>query len=272
MNQKKLYSIGEVSKIKGVTKKALRFYESIGLLQPELVDAHNGYRYYTARQFILIDIIKAMRALQISPVTIKNVLQHQTMDDLMLFLDEQKENARQKIDTMKLMLENITDVQALIRHSMYALTQQEVYHRNIAERKIITVPWHASDGDEDAILAFTRLEEIITARQLINTHESGILYKAGTEEAFVPDGYFYGVACTQKSNLADIIHIPAGEYVCICFNGESAPSQMQKLASYCAAGEINPAVVIQIELLDNVFATEPGNNELQVLLKATTPP
>src|SRR5512138_193567 len=55
--QKKLFSIGEVSKIKGVTKKALRFYERIGLLKPHYINPFNRYRYYSIEQFVYIDII-----------------------------------------------------------------------------------------------------------------------------------------------------------------------------------------------------------------------
>lgn len=39
--KKEIYSIGEVSKIKGVTIKALRFYEKIGLLKPYEVNPAN---------------------------------------------------------------------------------------------------------------------------------------------------------------------------------------------------------------------------------------
>ncbi|MDD4096808.1 MAG: MerR family DNA-binding transcriptional regulator, partial [Oscillospiraceae bacterium] len=54
-----LFSIGEVSKSKGITVKALRFYDEIGLLKPHFIDPESGYRYYHADQMLPIDIIKA---------------------------------------------------------------------------------------------------------------------------------------------------------------------------------------------------------------------
>ena len=41
-----VFSIGEFSKITGLTVKTLRFYHEQGLLHPTHVDSETGYRYY----------------------------------------------------------------------------------------------------------------------------------------------------------------------------------------------------------------------------------
>ena len=55
---KEYYSIGEVSKIKDITIKALRYYHKVGILIPKYIDEETGYRYYSIDQFVHIDIIK----------------------------------------------------------------------------------------------------------------------------------------------------------------------------------------------------------------------
>ena len=40
------YLIGEVSKITGISKDTLHFYNKIGLLTPDYTDKKNQYRYY----------------------------------------------------------------------------------------------------------------------------------------------------------------------------------------------------------------------------------
>lgn len=45
------FKIGEFSRLSKVTVRALRHYEQIGLLVPEIVDRWTGYRYYTVVQF-----------------------------------------------------------------------------------------------------------------------------------------------------------------------------------------------------------------------------
>lgn len=52
-----LLSIGEVSKMKNVGVKSLRYYERLGILPPAFVDPQSGYRYYSMNQMVDIDVI-----------------------------------------------------------------------------------------------------------------------------------------------------------------------------------------------------------------------
>ncbi|NBD08386.1 MULTISPECIES: MerR family transcriptional regulator [Corallococcus] len=69
-----LYSIGEVSRITGLTVKALRFYQEKGLLEPSRVDPSSGYRYYTERDISLAHTLRALRDLKLSLEEIHGVL------------------------------------------------------------------------------------------------------------------------------------------------------------------------------------------------------
>ncbi|KTS79144.1 transcriptional regulator, partial [Paenibacillus jamilae] len=71
MENKKYFSIGEVSRLKNVTIKALRYYHNIGLLIPAYINPDNGYRYYTINQFIYLDIIKISKQSNVSVKEIK---------------------------------------------------------------------------------------------------------------------------------------------------------------------------------------------------------
>ena len=44
MGQKKLYSIGKVSKICDVSQRMLRYYEEIGLIRPDRIAEPSHYR------------------------------------------------------------------------------------------------------------------------------------------------------------------------------------------------------------------------------------
>ena len=52
-----LLSIGEAAKLKQVSAKSLRYYETIGFLKPAYVDPSSGYRYYSPDQMIDLDVI-----------------------------------------------------------------------------------------------------------------------------------------------------------------------------------------------------------------------
>ena len=44
MAKEGLYSIGKVSKICDVSPRTLRYYEEVGLLQPDRINERSGYR------------------------------------------------------------------------------------------------------------------------------------------------------------------------------------------------------------------------------------
>ncbi|MDD6255682.1 MAG: MerR family transcriptional regulator [Eubacteriales bacterium] len=54
----KYYSIGEVSSICNISKKALRFYDKIGIILPDKVSEETNYRFYSRKSLLMVPIIK----------------------------------------------------------------------------------------------------------------------------------------------------------------------------------------------------------------------
>ena len=68
------YRIGEFAKLSGISIKALRFYDQIGLLQPATVDPRTQYRFYTPRQLRDVAAIRALKDLGASLDDIQSVV------------------------------------------------------------------------------------------------------------------------------------------------------------------------------------------------------
>lgn len=68
-----MFKIGEFSKLSKTTVKALRYYDEIGLLQPEKVDLAR-YRYYTTDQLVKLHSIQSLRQAGLSIDEIRNIL------------------------------------------------------------------------------------------------------------------------------------------------------------------------------------------------------
>ena len=66
-----LFQIGEVTKIMGVTRKALLVYENMGLLIPAVKDEESGYRYYSADNMTQIKSIRSLQAVGLSLKEVK---------------------------------------------------------------------------------------------------------------------------------------------------------------------------------------------------------
>ncbi|MEG0693095.1 MAG: MerR family transcriptional regulator [Oscillospiraceae bacterium] len=69
-----MYRIGEFSKMSKTTIKALRYYDEIGLLNPEGIDQFTGYRFYTTNQLVELHNIQSLRQIGLSIDEIKLIL------------------------------------------------------------------------------------------------------------------------------------------------------------------------------------------------------
>jgi DNA-binding transcriptional MerR regulator/effector-binding domain-containing protein len=69
-----MFTIGEFSRITGLTVKTLRFYHEEGLLVPTSVDDQTGYRYYDASLVELARAIAFLKGLDFSLAEIKGLL------------------------------------------------------------------------------------------------------------------------------------------------------------------------------------------------------
>jgi DNA-binding transcriptional MerR regulator len=60
-----LMPIGRFSRLTGLTVKALRHYDELGLLRPASVDRDTGYRFYAAAQVPIAEAIRMLRRLEV---------------------------------------------------------------------------------------------------------------------------------------------------------------------------------------------------------------
>ena len=65
-HNEELFQIGEVTKILGVTRKAILGFEDMGLLTPAAKDKDSGYRYYSADNMTQIRAIRSLQVLGLS--------------------------------------------------------------------------------------------------------------------------------------------------------------------------------------------------------------
>ncbi|MNK29468.1 Multidrug-efflux transporter 1 regulator [compost metagenome] len=69
-----MLSIGEFSKMCGVSTKTLRYYDEIGLINPEEINPENGYRYYSIRQLKKMLFINRLKSYHFSLEELKVIL------------------------------------------------------------------------------------------------------------------------------------------------------------------------------------------------------
>ena len=91
MDDKKLFRISDVAKMFRVSTGTLRHYEKAGLLCPEHTDQETGYRYYSARQFEVLNTIRYLRVLDLPLDEIAEFLHNRDIEVIEEKLERQKE-------------------------------------------------------------------------------------------------------------------------------------------------------------------------------------
>jgi DNA-binding transcriptional MerR regulator len=76
-----LISIGQMSRRSGLTVKALRYYDRVGLLHPAVVDEATGFRYYSAEQTSAARLVGRLRSIDVP------------LDDVRICLEADDQNA-----------------------------------------------------------------------------------------------------------------------------------------------------------------------------------
>ncbi len=98
-----MYSIGEFSRVTGLTVKTLRFYHEKKLLEPRHIDPDSGYRYYHPSQVETARAIAALRSLEVSLDDIAAILSEHTASgdldeaDVVEFLQAHKTEMEQRL-------------------------------------------------------------------------------------------------------------------------------------------------------------------------------
>jgi DNA-binding transcriptional MerR regulator/effector-binding domain-containing protein len=96
-----MFTIGEFSKLSGLTVKTLRFYHEEGLLVPAFVDPDTGYRYYHERQIETARGIAYLRNLEFSIGDIKQLLSREDEAGLLDVLERQRSQIKEQIKRLQ---------------------------------------------------------------------------------------------------------------------------------------------------------------------------
>ncbi len=94
--EEELVSISDFSRLSGIKRKNLIFYDECGLIVPDRVGA-NGYRYYSTRQLAIVRVILALREIGFPLKDIKDILSTRSPRRILDSLGEQERSLDEEI-------------------------------------------------------------------------------------------------------------------------------------------------------------------------------
>ena len=91
-----MLKVGDFSKLANVTVKALRHYDSLGLLKPVWIDRFSGYRYYNLDQLPRLNRILALKDMGFTLEQIGSMLDASLSADALRRIFDQKQQELQQ--------------------------------------------------------------------------------------------------------------------------------------------------------------------------------
>jgi DNA-binding transcriptional MerR regulator/effector-binding domain-containing protein len=173
-----MLKIGDFSKICQISIKALRHWDTIGLLKPALIDPATNYRYYSIEQIDDVNRILAFRALGLSLSESARLLhEHPSTDDIRSMLLAKRTEIAEQIEKAEATLKAI-DSRLRVMESVSSGFPYEVVLKSVGEISILAVRTVVADLESLVSL----LEESYPyARQKDNTNLLAIFHDEGYE-------------------------------------------------------------------------------------------
>lgn len=254
MSEKK-YTIGEVSKITGISKDTLRFYDKIDLLKPKFVDSDNHYRYYTYDQFWSIDIISCCRSLNIPIEKIRNILSSNDNEKVLELFLEQKEEALRLSHYYQKVVEDIDWYSKKHEQIQNAYSKTSIEVKYFPERLVL---YGKNSAETHAY--HLKLQEL--CREAVN-HKNTIRRNYGfvLDETLVSFNQFVklGEYVLFDDDILDQVNpkyltlLPAGEYACCILKVKDGQADFSPLLNWIIGNDRKFSLVLADEIGIQLF-------------------
>ncbi|MGI6256567.1 MAG: MerR family transcriptional regulator [Anaerovoracaceae bacterium] len=188
--EKEFYSVGEVSQICNISKKALRFYDELNIISPDKV-MDNNYRYYSRQTMLMVPVVKYFKQMGFRLNEMREFLDGSAygvianaFQDKITELEEEQRLLQMKYQSVKDWYDLILEAQMVIEND---IREVSVKYVNASDYCFMDQPYSANYMESIINIEFTNyieaLENEITGPVMIcfPSHEKKL---AGTLETF----------------------------------------------------------------------------------------
>lgn len=260
-DDKRYYSVGEAAAIVHTTSETLRHYDRIGLVKPSIKDKWTNYRYYTDEDIVRLNTIRALQLMDLPLKEIKKVLEYDSLEEILSFLNIAEKKADEKIEALQYSKSKIKAAKADYERKLQMReTASGIFIKEFPERIILlsdslTTP--ALDNLWNYLGSFYNQIPPESKEEFSFEDQAGIYTDDTTTRLFA--------VCTHYSNGVDGLKtLPAGKYLCLNCNEADKDAAIQKLD--CLAKKeygISPAFSIQMIVLSGILQ---WNYQIQIFV------
>lgn len=265
---KELYSIGEVAKIMGISVQTLRNYSNSELLKPQYIDEKTGYRYYSFKQFHVIDRIRYLRSLDMPLSEIEEVMKSGNVGGLSEHLEIQKNRIAEEIEELKEKYNDICWYEQYFAYMKEDSLDGHTYKITLPERYAIYEEYREDDTVETIETRLAILKHQCEAYGFRYFRQYGFVVDCQDllQKKLTRKRYITYLKEKPKHSLECTMVLPAGEY--LCFRGRICTDHWNPFeAADFLREKGNNLFAVANEYEDNLVEYRNCPYEVQILIK-----
>lgn len=207
---KEFFSISEAAKAVNTTSETLRHYDRIGLVKPSKKDERTKYRYYTKKDIVRLNTVRALQQMDIPLQEIKEVLEYDDLQKIVYFLSQAEEKADEKMAALEHNKSRIMAAKASYEKKLQNRQEsQEAYICDFPARTLLlsdTLEVPTLDNLWNYLAHFYDKIDPIIREQFAFEDTAGIYTDNEISRLYA--------VCTHHANIDGLKVIPAGKYLC----------------------------------------------------------
>lgn len=207
---KEFFSISEAAKAANTTSETLRHYDRIGLVKPSKKDQWTKYRYYTKKDIVRLNTVRALQQMDIPLQEIKAVLEYDDLQKIVDYLSQVEKKADEKMAALEYSKSRILAAKASYEKKLQKKQEHpDAYIRDFPTRVILlsdTLEVPAVDNLWNYLAHFYDKLDPLAREQFAFEDIAGIYSDNAISRLFA--------VCTQYADTDGRKVLPAGKYLC----------------------------------------------------------
>lgn len=262
---KKFYTIGEVSKIMGVSVQTLRYYANIKLVEPEYISPKTGYRYYTYEQFPFIDRIKYLQKFGFSLEEIKSILLRNDINKLVTMLADKKNEVEKNIADLEKTADMISWYHDYFIRSQ---TSQKTHISHFDTRYLVLTKIRHDESKEKYHVRLQSLKNTGYLKTLVYKRQFSLVFNYSDFIKGINRPTHIGMFLNDKPEHASehIIQIPDGNYFCLTSHILCEECNPYEAIEFFRREKKTPSLVLANEYENNLYEYTNCPYEIQILI------
>lgn len=210
ISSNKYLSISAFSKLSGISRKNLIYYDNVEILKPIFVK-ENGYRYYSYGQLDEVSIIGALKGLGIPLKEIRNYMKNVSPDNLINLISVQKQKILEELNRLNQM-NYIIEQRVRNVPIISNINCNKIFLQNCEEELLFLGPkmkFDINNGEED----FFSFLEYSESKKLMYGYPLGVYIDYDDVISDKVSNYKYFYKVSKDIDLVEKTIKPAGLYV-----------------------------------------------------------